>query len=367
MRLVAASALASFVLLVPIKLHAFETKPSFDRHARDALREIAEPPMPWPFLPSTIAAVFGKALAELRSEGDDVPEKRTISTTEICNALTAAAHANDLPVLFFLRLIWHESRFDPSAISRAGAQGIAQFMPRVATAMGLADPFDPAQALPTSARFLRALHQQFGNLGLAAAAYNAGARRIQDWLAKRGKLPQETRDYVHKITGLAPERWAKSAPDELELKRPPAPCDMPDTAVVRGSLIPLPPARPGEIRAASAEVKNSELSAASRPRRSAGAARHLIAKSIEAPARAWGVQVAAQWSEADARRALQRLRRQFPALLSGSDAVLVRGKPQHGPGAKTSVRLATQTRATANDLCARFKRAGGSCVVLRND
>ncbi len=44
----------------------------------------------------------------------------------VCEALAAAAAENDLPIDFFTRLIWQESRFDPAAVSRAGAQGVAQ-------------------------------------------------------------------------------------------------------------------------------------------------------------------------------------------------------------------------------------------------
>ena len=54
------------------------------------------------------------------------------SVAKICDALAAAAGENDLPVDFFTRLIWQESRFDPTAVSRAGAQGVAQFMPATA-------------------------------------------------------------------------------------------------------------------------------------------------------------------------------------------------------------------------------------------
>jgi soluble lytic murein transglycosylase-like protein len=92
----------------------------------------------------------------------------------ICQALAAAAAANDLPVEFLSRLIWQESRFKPEAVSRAGAQGVAQFMPGTARLRGLEDPFDPIQAIAKSAQLLRDLSREFGNLGLAAAAYNAG-------------------------------------------------------------------------------------------------------------------------------------------------------------------------------------------------
>jgi hypothetical protein len=111
------------------------------------------------------------------------------------------------------------------AVSPAGAQGVAQFMPRIAAAFGINDPFDPTQALPASARFLKSLVNQFGNLGLAAAAYNGGSGRIQKWLDRRGKLPKETRTYVLNITGQAPERWVGSASRDLRLEIPArAPC-----------------------------------------------------------------------------------------------------------------------------------------------
>src|SRR5206468_7222628 len=97
----------------------------------------------------------------------------------ICNALAAAAQENDLPIDFFTRLIWQESRFDPAAVSRAGAQGVAQFMPGTASWRGLADPLDPLEAIAQSAKFLRDLRGEFGNLGLAAAAYNAGPGRVR--------------------------------------------------------------------------------------------------------------------------------------------------------------------------------------------
>src|SRR5215468_1630180 len=129
------------------------------------------------------------------------------SREAICMALQAAAAANDLPIEFFTRLIWQESRFDPRAVSHKGAQGVAQFMPKTALWRGLADPFDPIQALPQSAAFLRELRAQFGNLGLAAAAYNAGPGRVQAWLSGRASLPGETRAYVMTITGRSADAW----------------------------------------------------------------------------------------------------------------------------------------------------------------
>ena len=96
---------------------------------------------------------------------------------DICRALEQSAAENALPVEFFARVIWQESRFDARAVSPKGAAGIAQFMPATASSHGLADPFDPMESLRHSARYLRELLNRFGNLGLAAAAYNAGPTR----------------------------------------------------------------------------------------------------------------------------------------------------------------------------------------------
>jgi len=147
------------------------------------------------------------------------------STQEVCDTVARAAQRNDLPVPFFIRLLFQESRFKPGAVSRTGAQGIAQFMPQTADAVGLDNPFDPAQAIPASARLLRSLFEQFGNLGLAAAAYNAGPKRIHDWLARKGKLPEETQGYVKTITGQPAESWKTARAGTPAVKLPErAPC-----------------------------------------------------------------------------------------------------------------------------------------------
>lgn len=129
------------------------------------------------------------------------------SLDDVCNALFTSAQNNDLPVPFFANLLWQESRLRADDVSKKGAQGIAQFMPEVATETGLADPFDPMQAIPASARFLQKLRLQFGNLGFVAAAYNAGAHRVIEWLENRASLPRETRIYVVRVTGLSADTW----------------------------------------------------------------------------------------------------------------------------------------------------------------
>jgi hypothetical protein len=143
------------------------------------------------------------AAADARAEG----VRRSID--DLCRVLRQAAADNDLPEEFFTRLIWQESRFDPTAVSPAGAQGIAQFMPQTAASRGLVNAFEPYQALRAAASYLRDLRATFGgNLGLAAAAYNAGRGQVEAWLAGRSTLPGETVAYVRIVTGHAVEAWA---------------------------------------------------------------------------------------------------------------------------------------------------------------
>ena len=168
------------------------------------------------------------------------------SREEVCNTLTQAAHNNNLPAPFFIRLLFQESGFRPGTISPAGAEGVAQFMPETAADRGLDNPFDAVESITASASLLRDLAQRFGNLGLAAAAYNAGPGRIDAWLAKKGRLPQETKDYVKIITGRPAEGWMAVERGSPAVKLPRrAPCqeaagllawDGPDR-------IPLPPTR----------------------------------------------------------------------------------------------------------------------------
>src|SRR5262249_1193740 len=138
----------------------------------------------------------------------------------ICLMIESAARANDLPLEFFARVIWQESRFQTDAVgpvTRSGqrAQGIAQFMPGTADERGLLDPFNPIQALPKAAEFLSELREQFGNLGLAAAAYNAGPRRVRDWLPRPRPVPAQTPD-----TARATHRRAAARRGETGRKRP---------------------------------------------------------------------------------------------------------------------------------------------------
>ena len=169
---------------------------------------------------------LGKPEAAPAVKQDEESPPVTVEIERVCEALADAAVAQGLPIGFFARLIWQESRFDQWARSPAGARGVAQFMPPTAAQYGLRDAFDPIESVAVSARFLRELREQFGNLGLAAAAYNAGGGRIRKWLSGQSAMPEETRNYVNIITGHPPQRWTVQKPLEISFALPHrAPCD----------------------------------------------------------------------------------------------------------------------------------------------
>jgi hypothetical protein len=126
----------------------------------------------------------------------------------VCQTIEQAAAVNGLPSGFLARLLWIESRFHETAISPAGALGIAQFLPTTAVQRGLVDPWDPFKAIAEAARLLADLKARFGNLGLAAAAYNAGAERVSAWLRGGAALARETQLFVLDTTGRRVEDWA---------------------------------------------------------------------------------------------------------------------------------------------------------------
>ena len=166
--------------------------------------------------------IFGLAAAAPRAGHAEPATDNALAT--LCGIVETSATTEGLPVNFFTRLIWRESAFQPHAVSPAGAMGVAQFMPGTATERGLADPFDPATAIPASAKLIAELAGRFGNLGLAAAAYNAGPNAVASWLAGAGAMPIETQDYVLAITGHDIEEWRGMKPPAAASPDPAEPC-----------------------------------------------------------------------------------------------------------------------------------------------
>ncbi len=258
----------------------------------------------------------------------------------MCLMIESAASAHDLPLEFFARVIWQESRFQPDAVgpvTRNGqrAQGVAQFMPGTANERRLLDPFDPVQALPKSAEFLKELREQFGNLGLAAAAYNAGPRRVQEWIAGKGYMPSETRAYVYAITGTSVEDWA---------------------AAGKGGTIKdhAPPDGCRELMALLQRAPNPFIV-------------ELAQRVKLGAAMPWGVQLAAGFSRDKALAMYARSLKRLNAVIGDRDPSLLSSIfRSRGTRQFYQVRVGADTRAAANELCNRIRKAGQACIVLKN-
>jgi soluble lytic murein transglycosylase-like protein len=111
-------------------------------------------------------------------------------------AIQSAADKAGIDPALLAALVKHESNFDPSVVSHAGAIGLAQLMPGTARGLGV-DPHDPQANLDGGARYLKEQLDRFGSEELALAAYNAGPNRV----AQAGGVPRiaETQAYVPRV------------------------------------------------------------------------------------------------------------------------------------------------------------------------
>lgn len=271
--------------------------------------------------PATILASLSADPAPPRPR----PEPGASPVAATCRMIEAAARDNDLDPHFFARLIWRESLFDPAAISPKGAQGIAQFMPDTAQLRGLDDPFDPPKALAASARYLADLTRGFGNLGLAAAAYNGGEARLTRFVAKDGGLPDETRAYVAAITGYRVEDWRDAPPAKLDL-------------TLKGDGF------------------QAGCTALATSRRGADPVPVL---------KAWGAIIASNRQRDEAQRQVDRLRHRYP-LLTNEQVDYSRAKRLGQWRGLYMAQIGRDSRDAAEAVCTRLRGAGGDCLVLRN-
>jgi transglycosylase-like protein with SLT domain/D-alanyl-D-alanine carboxypeptidase-like protein len=133
-------------------------------------------------------------------DGDGTRTLQSFVPARFAPAIANAARRWSVAGTLLAAQLYKESRFNPFARSPAGAQGIAQFMPGTARAIGLADPFDAVRAIDAQAHLMRDLLRQFGAVPLALAAYNAGPAPVM----RCGCVPAipETQAYVADILGL---------------------------------------------------------------------------------------------------------------------------------------------------------------------
>lgn len=252
-------------------------------------------------------------------------------TADVCAAIDTAATEAGIDPHFLARLLWRESLFEPSARSPVGAQGIAQFMPGTAQMVGLDDPYNPAKAIHASAHYLRRLSDGFGNIGLAAVAYNGGENRAANFKAGRQqRLPFETQDYVIAITGHDALSWRDAPPATVDLR-------LAGETPFRDACMTLASAR-GGIR------------------------------SFATPSRAWpwGVIVASHPQRAGADRQVAQLNRQLRPILGGRPVEVLRKRMSGSGRTVYTAQVGYDSRSDAMAFCNRLKAVGGRCIVLRN-
>lgn len=275
----------------------------------------------------------GEALKRLPldpdARGSSSTAANVVTVERICALIAKEAKSNTIPEDFFARLIWKESRFDHNAVSPAGAEGIAQFMPATAKLMDLANPFDIEQAIPASARHLADLKKNLGNFGLAAAAYNAGEGRVWRWLSSGGFLPLETEDYVLDVTGQPVDDFAARGTEVA--KRPLDPKMDFDQACRKLPIIAF---------------NTVAMSSVSR--------------------KPWGIQVAGNFRRSAAVNQFERMRRRFASVFEGHKPVVSRVRTHMGRRGVYTVRIGADTHVEADTICTALRSAGGACIVMRN-
>jgi hypothetical protein len=250
---------------------------------------------------------------------------------DLCTAIEYFAHSNRLPPDYLARLVWRESLFRSDAVSPKGARGIAQFMPGTAKLRGVRDSYDALEALGKAATYLDELRDRFGNLGLAAAAYNAGEAGLANFL-NSGGLPFETRNYVSAITAHSVEEWRDDPPDVA------APVlDKGKTFV--DSCVAL---------AQSRRLKSTPL-------------------EQERPWAPWGAQLAEHFQLDAARRLFVANIRKLPSPLSAEKPLIVRQRnADFGRRIRYAARIGRDTREEADAVCVQVRQQGGSCLVFKN-
>lgn len=250
---------------------------------------------------------------------------------DVCRVIERTATENHLDPHFFARLLWKESLFEPGAISPVGAQGIAQFMPGTADLVGLDDPFNPAKAIDASARYLKKLSDGFGNVGLAAVAYNGGENRAARYKAEGGRLPWETQDYVQAITGITADVWREDPPtgDKLDMR-----LDK-DTPF---------------LQACTTLAANRRI------------------REFATPEHAWpwGVIVASHPHRSGVTSQVTRLNRQLRPILGGKRVSYVQRRLTGSPRRVYTAQIGYSSKSEASSFCTRLRSLGGRCLVLRN-
>jgi len=123
-----------------------------------------------------------------------------VAEGKYASIIASAAASHGLDPKLIEAVVRTESGFDAQAVSPVGAQGLMQLMPDTAAELGVSDALNPEQNIQAGSKYLKQLMDRYdGDVGLALAAYNWGMGNLE---RHPERMPQETVNYVAKITGL---------------------------------------------------------------------------------------------------------------------------------------------------------------------
>ena len=288
------------------------------------------------FEPRSWAIAASLVLAAVPSSARAEPAGETIDQA-LCRMIEGAAASHRMPVDFFTRSSGRRAAFGRARRAGRGRRAWRSSCRGPPRERGLADPFDPEQAIPKSAELLDELRGRFGNLGLAAAAYNGGPARVEAWLAGRGGLParhaimSRASPAARRTTG--PRRARRCRP--MQPEGPPTKCLVLVAAFRRGSDRRMIEAYGGPIE--------------------------------ESPLAPWGVQLAGNFSKERALASYARARARHADILREVVPMVIGTRMRsRGTRAFYRVRIPAATRQAAVDICGRLHKAGGACVVLKS-
>jgi hypothetical protein len=212
-----------------------------------------------------------------------------------------------------------------------GRGGIAQFIFSTARLRGLANSFDALEALKKSAEYLDDLRDRFGNIGLAAVAYNAGEGGLRTFM-KSGSVPQETRNYVLEITAHTAEEWRGSPPATVDLR-------LDEHKSFEDACIALADTR---------RLKALEFEA----------------DGVWAP---WGAQLAGHFQKPVAIRLFLSTVLSLPTPLNKEKPLIQKERNRaFGTRPRYTARVGRSTRLEAETVCVEVRKSGGACIVFRN-
>ncbi|MDI6619401.1 MAG: lytic transglycosylase domain-containing protein [Clostridiales bacterium] len=151
----------------------------------------------------TFETLLNNFMGKNLSEDSDISQDGNTGGN-INEAVEASSRKYGVDADLIKSVIKQESGFNPKAVSKAGALGLMQLMPKTASALGVDNPLDAMENIDAGTRYLKSLIDSYGgDIKLALAAYNGGIGRMRRLNVnspdKIDAMPSETQNYVSKV------------------------------------------------------------------------------------------------------------------------------------------------------------------------